>query len=221
MTAPATRTRVKICGLTRVEDVRLAARLGADALGFVFAPSPRQVTGARCRDLTAAAPPFVNRVGVFGPDQRRDAPALAEACRLDTMQILGEPDPAYCAYFRGRFAIVAAIGVPPKAEGPGAPDLDALQDAITELAPHVDGILLDTAKAGMLGGTGQAFDWAVLAGLESPVPLIVAGGLGPANVGALLRAAAPWGVDVSSGVEAAPGEKDPAKLAAFLAAVRG
>lgn len=215
------RTRVKICGLTRPEDVRLAASLGADAVGFVFAGGPRQVTGPQARDLAAAAPPYVSRVGVFGPDQRRDAPALAEACRLDTLQILGPPDPAYCAYFRGRFAIVAALGVPPKAEGPGGPDLDALRATVAALAPHVDGLLLDTAKAGMLGGTGQAFDWSLLQGLESPVPLIVAGGLTPANVGELVRGARPWAVDVSSGVEAAPGVKDEAKLRAFFEAARG
>lgn len=214
------KTRVKICGLTRPEDVRLAARLGADAVGFIFAPSPRQVTGAVARDLAAAVPPYVNRVGVFGPDQRREAPGLAEACRLDTLQILGPPDPAYCAYYRGRFAIVAVIGVQPRAEGPGGPDLDALQAAITALAPHVDGLLLDTAKAGMLGGTGQAFDWDVLAGLACPVPLIVAGGLAPGNVGELVRRARPWGVDVSSGVEASPGVKDAGKLQAFFEALR-
>lgn len=219
------RTRVKICGLTRPEDVRLAGRLGADAVGFVFAGGPRQVSAPQARDLAAAAPPYVSRVGVFGPDQRREAPALAEACRLDTLQILGPPDPAYCAYFRGRFAIVAAIGVPPKAEGPGGPEqpnqLEALRATIAELAPHVDGLLLDTAKAGMLGGTGQAFDWSVLQGLESPVPLIVAGGLTPANVGELVRGARPWAVDVSSGVEAEPGVKDEAKLRAFFEAARG
>ncbi len=215
------KTRIKICGLTRPEDVRLAARLGADAVGFIFASSPRQVTGTQARDLAAATPPYVNRVGVFGPDQRRDAPALAEACRLDTLQLVGPPDPAYCAYYRGRFAIVVAIGVPPKAEGAGGPDLDALQGLIAEIAPHVDGLLLDTAKVGMLGGTGQTFDWGVLAGLACPVPLIVAGGLAADNVGELVRQARPWAVDVSSGVEASPGVKDEARLAAFFAAVQG
>lgn len=214
------RTRIKICGLTRPEDVRLAARLGADAVGFIFAPSPRQVTGAQARDLAAATPAYVSRVGVFGPDQRREAPGLAEACRLDTLQLVGPPDPAYCAFYRGRFAIVVAIGVPPRAEGPGGPDLDALQATITELAPHVDGLLLDTARAGLLGGTGQTFDWRVLAGLESAVPLIVAGGLGPDNVGALIAQAHPWAVDVSSGVEASPGVKDEGKLQAFFAAAQ-
>jgi len=213
-------TRVKICGLTRREDVLAAARLGADALGFVFAGGPRQLTAAQARDLTAAAPPFVNRVGVFGPDQRKEAPAIAEACRLDTLQILGPPDPAYCAYFRGRFAIIAAIGVPARGDNGGGPDLNALAETIADLAPHVDGILLDTAKAGMLGGTGQAFDWSILSGMEAVCPLLVAGGLNPENVGALVAAAQPWAVDVSSGIESAPGIKDAAKLAAFIAAAK-
>ena len=166
-------------------------------------------------------PPYVSRVGVFGPEQRREAPALAEACRLDTLQLVGPPDPAYCAYYRGRFAIVAAIGVPAKAEGAGGADLDALQRLIAELAPHVDGLLLDTARAGLLGGTGETFDWGVLPSLESPVPLIVAGGLGPANVGELVQQARPWAVDVSSGVEREPGVKDEARLTAFFEAARG
>ena len=213
--------RIKVCGLTRAEDVRLAAALGADALGFVFAGGPRALTPAQARDLAAVAPPFVNRVGVFGPDQRRDAPAIAEACRLDTLQVLGPPDPAYCAYFRGRFTIVAGLGMPPKAANGGAgPDLAGLQAGIDALAPHVDALLLDTAKAGMLGGTGERFEWSLLARLTSPVPLIVAGGLTAENVGELVRQAEPWAVDVSSGVEAAPGVKDEAKLRAFIAAAR-
>lgn len=216
-----TTTRVKICGLTRTDDVVAAARLGADALGFVFAGGPRQLTPAQARDLTAAAPPFVNRVGVFGPDQRKEAPAIAAACRLDTLQILGPPDPAFCAYFRGRFTVIATIGIPTRDDNGGGPDLNALQAAIAELAPYVDGILLDTAKAGMLGGTGQAFDWSILTRLEAACPLLVAGGLNPDNVGALVAAARPWAVDVSSGIESAPGVKDEAKLAAFIRAAKG
>lgn len=205
--------RVKICGLTRAVDVALAARLGADALGFIFAESPRQLEPMRARELTARVPPWINKVGVFGPDDKQRAAAIAEACRLDTLQFHGAPDPAFCAYYRGRFMIVQAVGV----DNDG---MNGLQDRVDAIAPHVDGILLDTARAGQLGGTGQAFDWAVLQQLQSPVPVMVAGGLSADNVGKLVQAASPWGVDVASGVESAPGVKDAGKLEAFFKAVK-
>lgn len=206
------RTRVKICGLMRPEDVQLATRLGADALGFVFAAGKRQLTVKEAQDLTRLAPPWVNRVGVIGPEQKGQAIMLAEACRLDTLQVHGGADAAFCAYHRGRFTMVQALSV-------GEGTLDALQNQIDELVPHVDGILLDTAKAGQLGGTGETFDWSVLKDLACPVPLMVAGGLNPDNVRGLLAAADVWGVDVSSGVESAPGCKDARLLTAFFAAV--
>lgn len=207
------RTRVKICGLTRPADVAYAARLGADALGFIFAPSQRRLAPLQARELTVAVPPWVNKVGVFGPDEKAHAPAIAEACRLDTLQFHGEPDPAFLAYHRGRFVIVQALGV-------GEDGLAGLQNRIDAVAPYVDALLLDTAKAGQLGGTGEAFDWGLLKQLACPVPYLVAGGLHAGNVGALVREVAPWGVDVASGVESSPGVKDPGKLEAFFGAVR-
>jgi phosphoribosylanthranilate isomerase len=208
------RTRVKICGLTRTEDALLAAELGADALGFIFAPSKRQLTPQAAAVLVAQAPPWVNKVGVFGPAEKGQAARIAEACRLDTLQMHGEPDEAFLAYHRGRFKVVQAVGV-------GEDSLEALQARLEALAPMVDAILLDTARPGQLGGTGETFDWAVLQSLRCPVPVIVAGGLSPANVGELVRRARPWGLDVASGVEASPGVKDADKLEAFFAAVRG
>lgn len=203
------RVRGKICGLTRVEDVLVAANAGADAVGFVFAPGPRQLQPLAARELVAAVPAWVSRVGVFGPDQKKDAPAIAEACRLDTIQLHGPPDPAFCAYYRGRFSMVQALAA-------NQHGVDRLQELLDELAPHVDAILLDTAHKGQLGGTGEKFDWRLLNILKSPKPLIVAGGLGPDNLGELLASYKPWGVDVSSGVEATPGVKDHAKVRAFL-----
>jgi phosphoribosylanthranilate isomerase len=219
------RTRVKICGLTRIADVEMAARLGADAVGFVFADGPRKLSPYQARDLVAAVPPWVSRVGVFGPEQKQEAPAIAEACRLDTLQFHGEPDAAFCAYFRGRFAVVQALSVTRRPEthdnGGAKSDIDALQAAIDAIAPHVDGILLDTSVKGQLGGTGEVFDWALLAGLKPPSPLIIAGGLKPENVRSLLAAYDPWGVDVSSGVESAPRIKDARRVADFINAVSG
>lgn len=207
------RPRVKICGLTRLEDARLAAALGADALGFVFAPSKRQVTSEAVAAITASLPPWVSRVGVFGPEERESAGAIAKACRLDTLQLHGEPDPAFLERLRWRFTLVQAIGV-------GEDDLAGLQAQVTAIAPFVDGLLLDTARPGQLGGTGQVFDWEILARLRCPVPVMVAGGLRPENVGELVSRAQVWGVDVASGVEAAPGVKDAARLRAFFSALR-
>lgn len=205
------RPRVKICGLTRPEDVRLAAELGADALGFIFAPSKRRLSVPLAQALTRAVPAWVNRVGVFGPAEREAAPAIAEACRLDTLQFHGEPDLAFLAAMRERFTVVQALGV--------GDDPTTLQARLEAVAPHVDALLLDTARPGQLGGTGETFDWHVLTRLRVDAPIVVAGGLRPDNVAALLAQASPWGLDVASGVESAPGIKDPALLEAFFAQV--
>ncbi|HEY9724705.1 MAG TPA: phosphoribosylanthranilate isomerase [Oscillatoriaceae cyanobacterium] len=205
------RPRIKICGLTRLEDAALAASLGAFALGFVFAPSKRQVDPSRVRAITAALPPNVSKVGVFGPDARASVARIAEECGLDTVQLHGTPDPELCDSLRGRFTVVQAIGV----DG----DRQALQSRVTAIAPHVDRLLLDTASTRLLGGTGRTFEWEVLAQLDCRVPLIVAGGLDATNVGELVRRHAPWGVDVASGVEATPGIKDAERLRAFFAAL--
>lgn len=206
------RPRVKICGLTRPEDVALASALGADALGFIFAPSKRQLGLEQARSLAAAVPVWVSRVGVFGPAEREEAANLAEACGLDTLQFHGEPDPSFLAAQRGRFRVVQAVGV-----GDDTPA--TLRARLSELAPHVDALLLDTARPGQLGGTGEVFDWATLEALALPCPLIVAGGLHAGNVGTLLARHQPWGVDVASGVESAPGIKDTDQLRAFFSAV--
>lgn len=205
------RPYVKICGLTRLEDALLAASLGADALGFVFAPSKRQVDVARVRAITAALPAGVCKVGVFGPAALDEIAEAASACGLDTVQLHGKPDASLCDGLRERFTVVQALGVDA--------DIPALQERLAAIAPHVDRLLLDTASATQLGGTGRAFEWGVLAVLNSPVPVMVAGGLKPENVGELVRAHAPWGLDVASGVESAPGVKDAERLRAFFAAL--
>lgn len=212
------RTRVKLCGLTRPQDLAQATRLGVDAVGFVLVPgSPRSLELRQAAELSRMVPAWCSRVGVVAAEQRHQAPSFAEACRFDTLQLMGPPDPAYCAYYRGRFAMVPVLGVP---SGPGAaPDYNALQTALDEVAPHVDAVLLDASVAGKAGGTGVSFDWAALRELHAACPVLVAGGLKPSNVGELVRTFRPAGVDVSSGVESAPGQKDPLAIAAFLAAV--
>lgn len=210
MQARPFRTRIKFCGLTRAGDLRLAAELGADAIGFVFAEgSPRQVSPAQARALRAAVPPLVGAVAVFrnnGAEEVRDAVAHA---RPSLLQFHGDEDDAFCR----RFGLpwIKAVGM----GGGGRTDAAALAAAF----PGAAGFLFDSHGGGHDGGSGRAFDWTMLpAGLERP--LLLSGGLSPANVRAAVAAARPWGVDVSSGIEYAPGRKDGERMRAFVQEVR-
>ncbi len=201
-------TRVKICGITRAEDAQAAAASGADALGLVFyAKSPRHVTLQQARQVARAIPPFVTRVGLFvNPDKDEVHEALREAA-LDVLQFHGEESPEFCAQFGRPFlkAIRVKAGV------------DLVQCAACYAGAQ--GLLLDAFVEGTHGGTGLLFDWGLIPrGL--PLPVILSGGLGAGNVAEAIRQARPYAVDVSSGVEAAKGIKDAAKVAAFISEVR-
>jgi len=205
------RVAVKVCGITSVEDGLLAAQAGADAVGFVFWPgSPRRVALAAARRIARALPPFVLRVGVFVDARREEMARAVEVVGLDLLQLHGQEPPESLADLPRR--ALKAIGV-----GDGFVPEDALR-----YEGRAAGILLDTrADAGVPGGTGQSFDWSrARAVREKASFLMLAGGLNPGNVHRALTAVRPDGVDVSSGVEAAPGRKDPEKVRAFLAAVR-
>lgn len=200
------RTRVKFCGLTRPEDVDAAVAAGADALGFVLWPgSQRAVDEARLAALAERVPAFVTRVGLF-VDQD---PALVERCagHLDLLQFHGEESPATCA--RAGRPWIKALRM-----------RDGLDlDAAAEAYRGARGLLLDAYRPGVPGGTGETFDWSrIPAGLAKAV--ILAGGLTPDNVAEAIATVAPLAVDVSGGVEAAPGIKDARRMAAFLEAVR-
>ncbi|UFH48474.1 phosphoribosylanthranilate isomerase [Pseudomonas sp. KNUC1026] len=201
--------RSKICGITRVEDALAAAHAGADAIGLVFyAKSPRAVTVQQARAIVQALPPFVTTVGLFVNASRCELGEILDAVPLDLLQFHGDETPAQC-------------------EGHGRPWVKALRvragDDITAAchayrASGARGVLLDTFVEGVPGGTGQAFDWSLVpAGLGLPV--ILAGGLTPANVGQAIAQVRPWAVDVSGGVEAAKGIKDAGLMKAFTAAV--
>ncbi|WP_447733814.1 phosphoribosylanthranilate isomerase [Rhodanobacter soli] len=201
-------TRVKCCGMTRVGDALLAARLGADAIGLVFtARSKRQVTLAQAREIVAALPPFVATVALFMDDEASLVRQVLDEVRPTLLQFHGDEGDGWCAQFGHPFLKAIAMG-----EGVAA--LPRLHDY-----PHATGLLLDGHAAGEAGGSGKAFDWSLLPD-ELAQPLILAGGLHAGNVGDAVRAARPWAVDVASGVESAPGVKDPARLAAFIRAVR-
>jgi phosphoribosylanthranilate isomerase len=214
------RTRVKICGITRVADGIAASEAGADAIGLVFwSGTPRFVDVGRAREIADALPPFVTRVGLFVDPPEADVRAVLDAVPLDILQFHGTETPDLCRAFARPYlkAIHMKDGV------------DLLEYA--SLYEDAAGFLFDSYWPGDLpGGTGRAFDWARLSPAvqaKLPAPAILSGGLDPANVGAAIRAVRPWAVDVSSGVEerdpdgrARRGIKDAARIAAFIEGVR-
>jgi phosphoribosylanthranilate isomerase len=204
---------VKICGITTTEDARVAVEAGADALGFVFWPmSPRRIDPQKAAALARELPPFVLRVGVFVDMPRDEMARIADTVGLDLLQLHGDEAPEALASLPRR--AVKAVRV-----GKGFSQEEALR-----YAGVASGLLVDTRLPGetqLPGGTGQVFDWTLVKGLAERVPfLVLAGGLGPANVAEAVRAVRPHAVDVSSGVEALPGRKDPAKVRAFVEAAR-
>jgi phosphoribosylanthranilate isomerase len=202
-------TRVKICGLTRVVDARLAVDGGAQALGLVFAPSPRRVTPEQARRLLAAMPTTVLRFGVFCDQPWRWVRNLARDLHLDRLQFHGAEDEAYLKHFHP-VQIVRALR--PRAGEP-APRRDP--------APRAATLLVDAWSPRAAGGTGEVANWPYARALRRfPKTLILSGGLNPANVAEAIRRVGPDLVDVSSGVEKRPGIKDPVKLREFLEAVR-
>ena len=214
------RTRVKICGITRIADAQAAAAAGADAIGLVFWPgTPRVVTHALAHAIVATLPPYVSVVGLFVDPEPDAVRAALAAVPLDVLQFHGGEPPALCRAFGRRY--VKAI--------PVKDDVDLLES----LSPYGDaaGLLFDAFREGDLpGGTGRAFDWGRLtAEVRARLhrPLILSGGLTADNVAQAIRDVRPWAVDVSSGVEerdanGAPrrGIKDPARIAAFVQGVR-
>ncbi|OOG56788.1 phosphoribosylanthranilate isomerase [Rhodanobacter sp. C03] len=202
------RTRIKCCGMTRVEDALLAARLGADAIGVVFtARSRRQVSLAQARKIVTAMPPFVATVALFMDDEASLVRQVLDEVRPTLLQFHGNESDEWCAQFDRPFLKAIAMGA-------GISALPRLHDY-----PQAAGLLLDGHDPGEVGGSGKAFDWSLLSN-ELAQPLILAGGLHPDNVAAAVQAARPWAVDVASGIEISPGIKDAAKMAAFIAAVR-
>lgn len=195
--------RVKICGITNPDDAAAAVAAGADALGFVFAPSPRQIGGERAREIIAALPPLVATVGVFKDAPLAEVLGLRAFCGLDWVQLCGTEDAAYVAACGPRVIKTVPVGEHP---------LDSAQ------LPRAQ-ILLDAASP-QGGGSGRSFDWNLAAPLCAQRPVILAGGLSPANVGQAVKIARPFAVDVSSGVEAAPGRKDHDLVSRFIASAK-
>jgi phosphoribosylanthranilate isomerase len=202
-------TRVKICGITNVEDARACIECGADAIGFVFAESPRRVTPERAREIVDACGPFVTAVGVFVNEQVEEVMRILSMTGCALAQLHGDESPSY---IQGLSAsrVIKAIRVSGE-----------LDEGMVNGYKGARGILLDTYVPAVAGGTGRRFDTRLAARLvQAGWRVIVAGGLTPENVNGVVKSVRPYGVDVSSGVEVQPGRKDPEKVARFIAAVR-
>jgi phosphoribosylanthranilate isomerase len=201
------RTRVKICGITRAADARAAAEAGADAIGLVFyPPSPRYLSVERAAEIRDALPPFVQAIALF---VNADAAQVAQAIgrvHPAMLQFHGDETPEFCAQFGLPFIKACRVR-------PGVDALEYLRPFSSAAAWLFDSHVPE------YGGVGEAFDLSLLPVVKHK-PVILSGGLSQANVGAAIRRARPWGVDVSSGVESAKGVKDAAKIAAFIAEVR-
>jgi phosphoribosylanthranilate isomerase len=216
---------IKICGNTNLDDAALAVELGADALGFVFAASPRRVTPEQVAAITPHLPATVERIGVFDTDALDEIVATVRTAGLTGVQVHRGYSPGLIASLAARLPGVRLIQTSHwnvDADQLAEASRDASEAAIALLRTdsHIQAVLVDSRTAVASGGTGVAFDWdaarGMLAGL-APMPLVVAGGLTPGNVREAITVLDPWGVDVASGVEARPGVKDPVKLAAFIA----
>ena len=200
-----TRVRVKICGLTRLEDALRAVELGADALGFVLAESPRRVTPEEAKAIIDHIPPWVSCVGVFVDEDIRTVRDVQRYCSFDYLQFHGHEEPGYCRQFRRRAIKAFRIRRP---------------DDLALLAEYPgSAFLLDTFSEGQMGGTGKTFDWRLARIARQYGRIILSGGLRPDNVSQAIQKVRPYAVDASSGLETSPGRKDYGKLSSFFESV--
>lgn len=200
-------TRIKVCGITNLEDAMQAVEAGADALGFVFyAQSPRCVTPSAVQQIVAQLPPFVTTVGLFVNESAARIRRAMAAARLAVVQLHGDEQPEDCRL--EPLPVIKALRVRDAASLQGAEHY------------QVAALLLDAWSNDHFGGSGLSFDWQLTRRLTGQRPLILAGGLTPGNVAAAIAQVKPYAVDVSSGVEARPGKKDPQKVAEFIRQVR-
>jgi phosphoribosylanthranilate isomerase len=199
-------TKVKICGITNLDDALAAIEYGADALGFVFAPSPRQVTTSAVKDIVGQLPPFIFKVGVFVNSELAEVQETMSLCNLDLAQLHGDESPDYCAaLFPKAIKVFTTDNLP----------------ASRELSRYrVAAYMLDRDKGATAGDTERSRLWKLAREIRDYGPLILAGGLTPESVGQAIETACPYAVDVSSGVESEPGKKDHGKLRSFIEAAK-
>lgn len=199
-------TFIKICGITNAEDAREAASLGADALGFIFAPSPRKIDLDTMRSIVQSLPRPILKVGVFVNEELEKVNRAAARCGLDYVQLHGRESPEYCAGVR--VPVIKALSVTETGIGS---EIEEYRAAL---------ILLDSGSGAQAGGTGKTFDWNLALEARKRKNFILSAGLNPKNVRKAICLLRPLGVDVCSGVEAAPGKKDRKKMAEFIAEVK-
>lgn len=205
------RVRTKLCGTTELVAAKHAVACGVDGLGFIFVTkSARCITPKKAREIIKELPPFVGKVGVFVNESIESLLAIVTECGLTAVQLHGKETPEYCWALRERLGrsctIIKAFRVRP-------------ESVATEFSPYevvVDAFLLDTYAQGVEGGTGEVFNWQIIKSLKLQCPLILAGGLNPRNVQKAIREVAPYALDINSGVESAPGQKDPVLVAAVM-----
>lgn len=215
-------TWVKICGNTSLEDAQLAVELGADALGFIFAESKRRITPAQAAAITSKLPQHVERVGVVYSRDADEIVAIVQEAGLNAVQLHGGMDLALVDRLRERLGVKVSL-IQTLHWVVGTDSSEQLRSELREIvaAGKVNRVLIDSRVGAAGGGTGVSFDWEAARSIfeeaaAKDLRILVAGGLRPENVAEAIHQLRPWGVDVSSGVEASPGRKDPEKLAAFL-----
>ncbi len=202
------RTKVKICGITNREDADVAVSLGVDALGFIFARSPRKIEPDTAGEIISSLPAMMGFVGVFVDEEEDRVRQIASQCGLNMLQFHGTETPEYCGLFQQK--IIKAFRIRDDMSLRHIPDYQG----------HATTFLLDTYKKGMMGGTGETFNWDLAIEAKAFGPIILAGGLTPNNVKDAILRVRPYGVDVSSGVESRPGKKDHERLRDFVEQVR-
>ncbi len=199
--------RIKICGITDLNDALKAADLGADALGFNFYPkSPRLVSAQKAKEIIRKLPPFLVQVGIFVNESSEGVRKIADSTRIQAIQLQGDESPDFCSQFSQ--PVIKAIRI-------------KNQDSLKVIKNYqVSAFLLDSYSPGYYGGSGKAFDWSLAMEAKKYGRIVLAGGLNPDNIAEAIREVMPYGVDVCSGVEKEPGKKDHEKLREFIRTVR-
>jgi phosphoribosylanthranilate isomerase len=201
-------TKIKICGIKNLQDAIFAVDYGADAIGFVFAKSIRKVSKEKARAIVRKLPPFVTTVGLFVNETAEDIEAACRYCGLDAIQLHGNEPPNIINELKD-FKTIKAFRIQNE------------RDIIPIKKYKPNAILLDGYSENQMGGTGTSFDWKIVKKLKTSIPIIVAGGLTHLNVSQAIKIVNPYGVDVSSGVESTPGQKDKKLIKKFIDAVKG
>lgn len=201
--------RVKICGITNMEDALLAIEMGADAIGFIFAESPRRITPKKAEAIIRTLPPLIKTVGVFVNEEPARIKEIQSVCGLDLIQLHGDESPEICRDL-----------MPHSIKAFRIQNETSIKN-IKRYKGVVRAILLDTYQKGKAGGTGRTFDWSLaLKAKETGIPIILAGGLGPENIIEAIRTVDPYAVDINSGIEKQPGKKDPVLMKQLMEKIK-